>query len=220
MTSIALSTTQEQFVGTVPSVPFQMNIEGLFYNKKIFAQHGITVPTTFTQLLSDAAKLKAAGVLPFSASGVAGWPISRWVGILLFRKLGPNAMEAVAQKKAKLTGPAYEWAAQQVATMGKDGYFSPGVTDLSYNASLAQFLTGGSAMMYMGTWLLAQINSSENTQGKNIAFMPFPSVAGGQGSISQYPANTGSPNVINAKLFGAKRKRGSSASPRTTGVPH
>jgi raffinose/stachyose/melibiose transport system substrate-binding protein len=204
MTSIALSTTQEQFVGTVPSVPFQMNIEGLFYNKKIFAAHGITVPTTFTQLLSDAAKLKAAGVLPFSASGVAGWPISRWVGILLFRKLGPNAMEAVAQKKAKLTDPAYEWAAQQVATMGKDGYFSPGVTDLSYNASLAQFLTGGSAMMYMGTWLLAQINSSENTQGKNIAFMPFPSVAGGKGSIAQYPANTGSPNVINAKLFGPK----------------
>ena len=42
MTSIALSTTQEQFAGTVPSVPFQMNIEGLFYNKKIFAQHGIS----------------------------------------------------------------------------------------------------------------------------------------------------------------------------------
>jgi raffinose/stachyose/melibiose transport system substrate-binding protein len=191
MTSIALSTTQEQFAGTVPSVPFQMNIEGLFYNKKIFAQHGITVPTTFTQLLADAAKLKAAGVLPFSASGVSGWPISRWVGILLFRELGPNAMKAVADKQAKLTDPKYVWAAQQVATMGKDGYFSPGITNLSYNASLSQFLTGGSAMMYMGTWLLAQINSSENTQGKNIGFMPFPGVTGGKGSIAQYPANTG-----------------------------
>ena len=90
MTSIAVSTTQEQFAGTVPSVPYQMNIEGLFYNKKIFAQHGITVPTTFTQLLADAAKLKAAGVLPFSASGVSGWPISRWVGILLFRGWAPT----------------------------------------------------------------------------------------------------------------------------------
>ena len=77
--------------------------------------------------------------------------------------------------------------------MGKDGYFSPGITNLSYNASLSQFLTGGSAMMYMGTWLLAQINSSENTQGKNIGFMPFPGVSGGKGSIKQYPANTGSP---------------------------
>ena len=113
-------------------------------------------------------------------------------------------MKAVADKTAKLTDPEYVWAAQQVATMGKDGYFSPGITNLSYNASLSQFLTGGSAMMYMGTWLLAQINSSENTQGKNIGFMPFPGVAGGKGSVNQYPANTGSPNVINAKLFGPK----------------
>ena len=30
--------------------------------------------------------------------------------------------------------------------------------------------------------------------------MPFPAVAGGKGSIDQYPANAGSPNVINAKL--------------------
>jgi raffinose/stachyose/melibiose transport system substrate-binding protein len=202
MTSIAESTTKEQFQGTVPSVPFQMNIEGLFYNKKIFAAHGITVPKTFTALLADAAKLKAAGITPFTASGQSGWPISRWVGILLFRELGPNAMEAIANGKAKLTDPKYVWAAQQVANMGKDGYFTTGITNLSYNASLSQFLTGGAAMMYMGTWLLAEINSSENTQGNNIGFMPFPSVSGGKGSISQYPANTGSPNVINPNVFG------------------
>ena len=75
MTSIATTTTQAQFAGTVPSVPFQMNIEGLFYNKKIFAKYGIGVPTTFTQLLADAAKLKAAGVTPISASGSSGWTI-------------------------------------------------------------------------------------------------------------------------------------------------
>jgi raffinose/stachyose/melibiose transport system substrate-binding protein len=32
--------------------------------------------------------------------------------------------------------------------------------------------------------------------------MPFPAVAGGAGSINQYPANTGSPNVINPNVFG------------------
>ena len=202
MTSIATSTTKAQFAGTVPSVPFQMNIEGMFYNKKIFAEHGITVPVTFNQLLADAAKLKAAGVTPVSASGSSGWTISRWIGVLLFRELGPNAMQKIADKSAKLTDAAYLWAAQQVALMGKDGYFSTGVTNLSYNAMTAQFLTGGSAMMYMGTWLLAGINSSQNTQGNNIGFFPFPAVTGGKGSIGQYPANTGSPNVLNARLYG------------------
>jgi raffinose/stachyose/melibiose transport system substrate-binding protein len=203
MTAVAKSTIQQTFDGTVPSVPFQCYIEGLFYNKKIFAEHGITVPTTYDELLADAAKLKAAGVTPFSASGSTGWTISRWIGILLYRELGPNAMQAIKNGTAKLTDPAYVKAAQQVADLGKDGYFSSGITSLSYDAATTQFLTGKSAMMYMGTWLLASVNSSQNTQGNNIGFMPFPAVTGGKGSIDQYPANAGSPNVINAKLYGS-----------------
>lgn len=204
MTAVAESTIKQTFDNTVPSVPFQFNIEGLFYNKKLFAEQHISVPTTYDELLADAAKFKAAGITPFSASGSTGWTISRWIGILLFRELGPNAMQQIQDGKAKLTDPEYVKAAQQVAQMGKDGYFSSGITSLSYNDAIAQFLTGKSAMMYMGTWLLAQINDpTQNTQGNNIGFMPFPAVTGGAGSIDQYPANAGSPNVINPKQYGA-----------------
>jgi len=204
MTAVAESTIKQTFDNTVPSVPFQFNIEGLFYNKKLFAQQHLSVPTTYDQLLADAAKFKAAGITPFSASGATGWTISRWIGVLLFRELGPNAMQAIKNGTAKLTDPDYVKAAQQVAQMGKDGYFSSGITSLDYNSAIAQFLTGKSAMMYMGTWLLAQVNDpTQNTQGSSIGFMPFPAVSGGQGSIDQYPANAGSPNVINPKQYGA-----------------
>ena len=204
MSAVAESTIKQTFDGTVPSVPFQFNIEGLFYNKKIFAEHGISVPTTYDELLADAAKLKAAGITPISASGATGWTISRWIGILLFRELGPNAMLAIKNGTAKLTDPEYVKAAQQVADLGKAGYFSSGITSLDYNSAVAQFLTGKSAMIYMGTWLLAQINDpTQNKEGNNIGFMPFPAVTGGKGSIDQYPANAGSPNVINPKLYGS-----------------
>ncbi len=59
LTALAASTLKQQFQGTSPSVPFQFNIEGIFYNKKIFAENGISVPTTFAQLLADSAKLKS-----------------------------------------------------------------------------------------------------------------------------------------------------------------
>lgn len=203
MTAVAESTIKQTFDGTVPSVPFQFNIEGIFYNKKIFAEHNITVPTTYDQLLADAAKLKAAGITPISASGATGWTLARWIGILLYRELGPTAMQQIQDGKAKLTDPQYVKAAQQVADLGKAGYFSSGITSLDYNSAVGQFLTGKSAMMYMGTWLLAMINDpTQNTQGNNIGFMPFPAVTGGLGSIDQYPANAGSPNVINAKAYG------------------
>jgi raffinose/stachyose/melibiose transport system substrate-binding protein len=205
MTPVAESTIKQTFQNTVPSVPFQFNIEGLFYNKKIFADNHLSVPTTYDQLLADSAKLKAAGITPISASGATGWTISRWIGVLLFRELGPTAMQAIKDGKAKLTDPEYVKAAEQVAQMGKDGYFSQGITSLDYNSAVAQFLTGKSAMIYMGTWLLAQINDpKQNKEGNNIGFMPFPAVTGGKGSIDQYPANAGSPNVMNAKLYGPK----------------
>ena len=204
-TSIAQSTIKQTFNNTVPNVPFQFNIEGLFYNKKIFKDNGLSQPKTLAQLQSDAAKLKKAGIVPISASGSTGWTISRWIGILLYRELGPNAMLDIKDGKAKLTDPQYVKAAQQLQDMGKAGDFSPGITGLDYNSAVAQFLTGKSAMIYMGTWLLASINDpKQNTQGNNIGFMPFPAVAGGKGAIDQYPANAGSPNVINPKLYGPK----------------
>ncbi|MBV9447621.1 MAG: extracellular solute-binding protein [Streptosporangiaceae bacterium] len=207
MTAVAESTIKQTFDGTVPSVPFQFNIEGLFYNKKIFAEQHLSVPTTYDELLSDAAKLKTAGITPISASGATGWTLARWIGILLYRELGPTAMQQIQDGKAKLTDPQYVKAAQQVADLGKAGYFSSGITSLDYNSAVGQFLTGKSAMIYMGTWLLAMINDpTQNTQGNNIGFMPFPAVTGGQGSIDQYPANAGSPNVINAKLYGTNGK--------------
>lgn len=187
-------------------LPFQYNIEGIFYNKKIFAENNISIPTTWNELLSDSAKLKAAGITPLSASGQQGWPITRLIGNYIFRDLGPNAMEAIADGKAKLTDPDYVKAAAQVADLGKKGYFNNNVASLDYAGSINAFLTGQTAMMYMGSWLLANIN--DPTQNKvgvaNIGFMPFPAVSGGKGSIDQYPANVGLPQTFGKATFTPK----------------
>lgn len=187
-------------------LPFQYNIEGIFYNKQIFQQNNIAIPTTWDQLLADSKQLKAAGITPFSASGQQGWPITRLIGNYIFRDLGPNALKDVADGKAKLTDPKYVAAAQQIADLGKDGYFNNDVSSLDYAGSINAFLTGKTAMMYMGSWLLANIN--DPTQNKigvaNVGFMPFPAVTGGAGSIDQYPANVGLPQTFGKSTFTPK----------------
>ena len=81
----AISTVKAQFGGQFVVLPFDYNIEGIWYNKKIFAANGITAPATWPELVSDAAKLKAAGVLPLSASGQQGWPLTRLISGYLYR---------------------------------------------------------------------------------------------------------------------------------------
>ncbi|MDT0570302.1 extracellular solute-binding protein [Streptomyces sp. DSM 3412] len=198
--------TVENLYGKFNVMPYQFNIEGIWYNKKLFADHDITVPTTYDQLVAAAAKLKGAGVTPFSADGKDGWPLTRLVSGYIYRALGPDALQAVADGKAKLTDPAYVKAAQAIADLGKAGYFGKGVGSIDYDTAAQQFLTGKAAMYYMGSWALGDFNDpAKNKIGAdNVGFMPFPAVAGGKGSADQIPANVGLPVAVSAKSYDAK----------------
>ncbi len=198
--------TVENLYGKFDVMPYQFNIEGIWYNKKLFTDHGVAVPATYDELVAAAAKFKSAGVIPFSASGKAGWPITRLVSGYLYRELGPDALAAVADGKAKLTDPAYVKAAQAIADLGKAGYFGNGVESIDYDTSVQQFLTGKAAMFYMGSWELGDFNDATKDKigAANIGFMPFPTVAGGTGSADQIPANVGLPVAVSAKSYDAK----------------
>ncbi|MFI6340258.1 ABC transporter substrate-binding protein [Streptomyces sp. NPDC050535] len=202
----AVSTIKALYGGKLEVLPYEYNIEGIFYNKKIFTQNGLSVPGTWDELVSAAAKLEAKGIQPFSASGEQGWPLTRLISGYLYRSLGPDALQEVADGKAKLTDPEYVKAAQEVADLGKKGYFGKGVGSIDYDTSMNQFLSGKAAMLYMGSWALANIaDEKQNTVGAdNVGFMPFPAVSGGKGSIDQYPSNVGLGITLGAKSFDKK----------------
>jgi raffinose/stachyose/melibiose transport system substrate-binding protein len=201
----AISTIKALY-GGFTVLPTEYNIEGIFYNKKIFAAQGLSVPQTWDDLVADAGKLQGAGIQPFSASGEQGWPITRLISGYLYRDLGPGALSAVAGGSAKLTDPDYVKAAQAVGDLGTKGYFGKGVGSIDYDTSVNTFLTGKAAMFYMGTWVLANIADpkADTVGADNIGFMPFPAVTGGRGSIDQYPSNVGLPFTVGAKTFGPK----------------
>ena len=48
--------------GKLYGVPFAVQMEGVLYNTKVFADNGITPPKTLEELAADADKLKAAGI--------------------------------------------------------------------------------------------------------------------------------------------------------------
>lgn len=202
----AISTIKSLYGGKFNVLPYEYNIEGIWYNKQLFAANGITVPATWDELVVAAGKLKSAGVTPFSASGEQGWPITRLISSYLQRDLGPDALQKVQDGSAKLTDPEYVRAAQAVADLGAQGFFGEGVGSIDYDTATTQFLTGEAGMFYMGSWVVADFNDpAKNTIGvDSIGFMPFPAVAGGKGSADQLTANVGLPMTINAKQYDGK----------------
>ncbi|MFK4791225.1 ABC transporter substrate-binding protein [Microbacterium sp. ZW T5_56] len=202
----AASSTIENVYGQFVSLPYQYNLEGIFYNKKIFADLGITEPQTWDDLLAANKKITAAGITPLAVSGAAMWPVTRLIGMYAFRELGTTAMTDIRDGKAKLTDEAYVDAAQAVADLAKSGAFGDGFISKDPAAATNDFLTGTAAMKFDGTWLLSNINDPEQNKigEENVGFMPFPAVDGGKGSIDQWPANAGTAFAMNPKSFGPK----------------
>ncbi len=190
--------------GQLLALPFELNIEGFWYNKKIFAQNGLQPPQTFDELGQIAASLQQKGIQPFASSGVQGWPITRLIGNYLFRKLGPDALAKVKNGQAKLTDPSYVEAAQAVANLGKQGYFGKGVATLDYAPAQDLFLQGKAAMYYMGSWAVRDFETSSNKIGAdNIGFFQFPNVTGGVGNSNQTPMNCGQTTSVNKQKYNA-----------------
>lgn len=199
----ARSTIEALYGGDVYVLPTEFNVEGIWFNKQLFAENGIEEPQTWEELTDAAATLSAAGVTPFSADGQDGWPLTRLVGNYLFRTIGPDAMQKVIDGDASLTDPEYVEAAQAVADLGKAGYFGPSVGSIDYMTAVNQFLTGEAAMFYMGSWILANFNDPEQNKigAENIGFMPFPEVEGGAGSRDQLAANVGVPLALSEASY-------------------
>jgi raffinose/stachyose/melibiose transport system substrate-binding protein len=201
----AVTLLKKVYNGKLSALPFELNIEGFWYNKQIFAQNGLQPPQTWDELVQIAASLQQKGIQPFAASGKQGWPLTRLVGNYIFRSLGPDALQSVQSGQAKLTDTAYVAAAQAVANLGKQGYFGKGVATLDYMPAVDLFLQGTAAMLYMGSWELRDFNSpTVNKIGaSNIGFFPFPNVTGGVGNSGQTPMNAGQPTSVNKAKYNA-----------------
>ncbi|WP_306895426.1 ABC transporter substrate-binding protein [Agromyces albus] len=186
-------------------LPTQYNIEGIWYNKAIFDKYGLEVPTTWDEFLTVAKTLSDNGVQPLTASGEAGWPLTRLISSYLFRSVGDDAMEKVISGEKKLTDPEYVAAAQAVADLGAAGYFGPGVGSVDYDSATNSFLNGTAGMVYMGSWILSNLNSDSNKIGNdNVGFFPFPDVPGGKGASGAPASNVGLPFAFNAKYLDNK----------------
>ncbi|MEU9203531.1 extracellular solute-binding protein [Streptomyces sp. NPDC048332] len=202
----AVSTIKALYGGRLEVLPYEYNVEGIFYNKKLFRENGLKTPATWDELGAAAAKLQDGGVQPFTASGQQGWPLTRLISGYLYRSLGPDALKAVADGRAKLTDPEYVKAAEEIAGLGRKGYFGKGVGSIDYDTAMNQFLNGKAAMFYMGSWALANISDEKQNKvgAQDVGFMPFPAVSGGKGSIDQYPSNVGLGITLGARSFDGK----------------
>ncbi|WP_331773414.1 extracellular solute-binding protein (plasmid) [Embleya sp. NBC_00888] len=181
-------------------------IPPVYYNTKTFAAAGITSPPkTWTELLDDCAKLKAAGDTPFVVGGgkngfASSMILSGIVSVDVYGKT-PDWLVQRRAGKVKFSDPAFTAALAKFADLATKGYIAKSDVSRDYAATEQAFLDGKGAMYPMGNWFAA---SADAKQRQDIGVFNLPTSDG----RLIVPAYTGGGIVVSAKaknLDDAKR---------------
>ncbi|MGM7722688.1 ABC transporter substrate-binding protein [Metabacillus sp. Hm71] len=175
------------------ALPVELNIEGFWYNRKLFEENNLEVPTTWDEMMAVSKVFMEKGIQPFAVAGKEKFPITRLINGYVIRLYGADAMKQVKEGKLSVTDEGFVEAAKMVQEMNAKGYFGEGVNTIDYDTASNTFLQGNAAMYYMGSWALNEFNDENlNKIGiDNIGFFNIPLVEGGKGTINDYSMNAG-----------------------------
>lgn len=138
-------------------VPYATNSSGIIYNKDIFAENNLEVPTTFSELMEVCETLQAAGVTPFELTFKDAWTIlPAW-----------NSMAPVMQpegfytdKKEGKTTFADTHSAVLENYLQLVQYAQKDYMGTSYDDGNKKFAAGEAAMMINGSWAITEIKKA------------------------------------------------------------
>jgi raffinose/stachyose/melibiose transport system substrate-binding protein len=192
--------------GKLYGIPVSADFWVIYYNKKLFKDAGVSVPTTVDQLLATIGKFKAKNIVPMTTDGKDGWPFSITYDQILERITGdPKLPQQALDRKIKFTDPRFVEAARQLQNLVKAGLFNSDVMISDYGTSRNLFGQGKAAMYLMGPWemgLATDANFSQEFRD-NVDAMKFPTIKGGKGSIDDLFAWFGGNYVVSANAKNA-----------------
>lgn len=135
--------------GKYYGVPLYLDAKFMGYNKKIFADLGLSEPADLEGLLAACDKIKGAGITPVSFGNKEPWAAIHYLGQLL----AYNVPQAVLEKDydpatAEYTDPGYVASLNQFKEIVDRCTIGAGVNGLSYQTAIQELSDGKSAMYY------------------------------------------------------------------------
>jgi raffinose/stachyose/melibiose transport system substrate-binding protein len=145
--------------GKIYSVPLARQATVVFYNKDLFAKHGIEVPTTWDAFMAANAKLKAAGVTPLAVGAKDDWTLPIVHEALAGARFGGAKFQAaVASGEKDFTDP--DWVASVKVVGDLKDFMPKSVTGVAVTDAQTLFASGQAAMYPGGSYDLATLQKA------------------------------------------------------------
>ncbi|MDR3284446.1 MAG: extracellular solute-binding protein [Treponema sp.] len=179
----------------------------VFYNKALFDQYNVKVPSTLDELRAAIRTFKANNIIPLAHGDKPLWPAqSSLMSIVGNRYTGSQWLfDVIAGKNnAKFSDPEFISALNLMKELA--GAFNEDYNSLDNVQMRDYFYRGEAAMMIDGSWALpGVIENAPEAMKPNIEMTVFPSVPGGKGDPSTISGVSSTSIVISSSATPEQR---------------
>jgi raffinose/stachyose/melibiose transport system substrate-binding protein len=176
-----------QVDGKTYALPFSLGVVGVWYNKALFEQAGVTPPTTMGEWKDVNATLQAKGITPVSVGAGDKWPAAHYWYYTALRSCPEDVLKD-AVTSLDFSDPCFVQAGEVLEDFIATEPFNRGflTTPAQEGATSASGLlaTGKVASELQGHWepgVMQGLTDDGQGLGDDTGWFPFPAVEDGQG---------------------------------------
>lgn len=158
---------------------------GLYYNKKVLADNGLTPATTHAELLEQCKVLSAAGIPTLAESGASQWPLFAIPYLEATSEMDSDWDQQVLDKDSTINGadsPLLAGVAGYKELLD-DGCANSDITTATFEDSVARVYKGEAAYQAIHSNIepvyLDQANGDGELLGQTVGFTPYGATKGG-----------------------------------------
>jgi raffinose/stachyose/melibiose transport system substrate-binding protein len=188
----------KQADGNIYAAPLTGFYEGLFVNKKIFADNGLELPTDWDKMTTAVKTLSAKGIIPLSV------PFDQSHYLIEYSVLSAAGPESQNKGLKDGVDPNWEKAYAAMKELYDLGAFPKDAATIDLSMSGNYFSEGLAAMTIEGSWAIG--GWSDDTKN-NATVIPFPQVPGGAGSGNNVVGGFGSGFYISKAAYDNAAKK-------------
>jgi len=173
----------------------------MFYNKAVFDEHGIEVPTTLDEFFSVADKLQTAGVVPLALGDKESWEATMIFENVLAAELGRDGYLQLFSGEIDFTDPRVVTAAEKFGKILD--YVNEDHASRNWQDSAQLVAEGKAAMINMGDWAKGYfVNDLNLVTNEDFGYFAFPDTVGDFAVITDtFGLPKGIKNVESTKQF-------------------
>lgn len=164
--------------GTVRGVPFGPAMGGgIYYNRPIYAELGLSVPHTWAEFMANNEKIKAAGKVAVAQTYKDTWTSQLFVLADFYNVLAaePNfATEYTANKAKYATSPAAAAGFHHLEDVFKAGYLNADFGAATFDDGVRMVATGEAAHFPMLTFAIGNVKQNFPDKVNDLGFFAQP----------------------------------------------